>query len=292
MKKSLLTILLAGAISLPLYAQTQEKNNTESENYLIKGDVEIKISRERDTLKLKDWKYINRIVNEVAKRDEEYLHENTARIGIFKDETVLKSKIIKDLKVRTHTYGIDSLFFKEHYSQINELSLNQNKVIYLMLTSLRDSSFVNKIGRIIEGDIKNKYSESGGVVNFVEKNKINLKPVESELSKLRDERNNIEYQLPSEDYLSKKIAHFHMHASEYDETLSAGLGIKEILTLARSSILFGRINEFIITSLKKGEFNVDYVGVDPEKDKKIRIIDLGNYFYDTSDIKYALKIFK
>jgi hypothetical protein len=290
MKKGLALLLLTGTVLFSSYTKENNKNEIKKDNF--KGDVEIKISRERDTLKPKDWKYINRIVNEVAKRDEEYLHENTARIGIFKDETVLKSKIIKDLKVRTHTYGIDSLFFKEYYSQINELSLNQNKVIYLMLTSLRDSSFVNKIGRIIEEDIKNKYSESGGVVNFVEKNKINLKPVESELSKLRDERNNIEYQLPSEDYLSKKIAHFHMHASEYDETLSAGLGIKEILTLAKSSILFGRINEFIITSLKKGEFNIDYVGVDPEKDKKIRIIDLGNYFYDTSDIKYALKIFK
>jgi hypothetical protein len=280
MKKSLLTILLAGAISLPLYAQIQGKNNTESENYLIKGDIETKIYGERE-----DWKYIKMIGEWVAKKDKEYLYENTAGIEIFKDETALKYELIKDLEEKKHTYQVNNWLFYELPSQINELSIDQNKVIYLMMSSLKDSSFVNKIGEGIEGSKKNIYSESGGIVNFKEENKINIKLVESELSKLKDEKNDDEYQLPAEDYFSEKLAYVHMHIGKDGESPLTGLAIKDILALIKMSIIFGITNEFIITSLSNWVFNIDYFGIDPEKDEKVRIIDLGNYSYDTLSVK-------
>jgi hypothetical protein len=78
-----------------------------------------------------------------------------------------------------------------------------------------------------------------------------------------------------------------LHAEDYNDSIFAGASEKDIFSV-ESNYKFNVsnwINEFIITSLRKGEFNVDYIGLDLNKDDKVRAIDLGNYSYDTLKIK-------
>lgn len=253
--------------------------------------------------------------------NKEYLDKNTTEKNVSDDEESLKENIIKILEKNSHTYRTkeaEENYIKENiyevkkikrnspkryayiikrnsvknnqlpsenYSQISELSINQNKIIYLMLTSLKDPSFVNEIGRIIKKDIENKYTEFGGIVEFKENGKINLRWLESELIGLKDKKNDGRYLIPKNENLLPKIAYFHLHADTYNETLFAGPSNVDILILEDTSLATGMANEFIITSLKKGKFNIDYTGVDIEKGKKAKIIDLGNYNYDTSKIR-------
>lgn len=299
MKKSLISLLLTGALffSSPWNTENKDKQielmNIEreirtftlrKENPIIKLEENTKLPalKEKDSIISKKINYIEIISNNANKRDEKYLYENTRGIDILNNEKMLKDSIIGLLKDITHTYREDNPV-NEHYSQINKLSLRQNKVIYLIMGALTDSSFVNGIGKIINEDIKNIYSEIGGIVDFREKNKINLRRLESGASK--DPSNDEYYSISLEAYLSKKIGYFHQHANEYDERKFAGPSSADIDLIELSFAISNLINEFIITSLKKGEFNMDYAGVDFRKDKKARTIDLGNYFYDTLKVK-------
>ncbi len=284
MKKNLISILLAGTmLTTPSY--NKKTNNLPINNIKIKQDTQNVSLKKKESINSEELKYMKIIFDEVGKRDEEYLNENLSNTNITEDEESLKKYLINRLKEKQHTPRTNNSPASEEYSQINELSITQNKIVYLMLNSLKDSSFCNEIGKIIEEDIKNKYSEIGGIVTFKEKNKINLKCIESELSKFKEEENDGQYLLPSDEHFSKKIAYFHLHSSKHNEKEFAGPSTTDLFILEAHSTFSILTSEFIITSLEKGMFNVDYTGVDKRKDKKAKVIDLGNYFYDTLSIK-------
>jgi hypothetical protein len=308
MKKGLALFLLTGALFMSSPWNIENKNKQiepvniqksigtlilKKEEPIIKIQEKNKLSsqKEQDSTEYKDSVRIKIIGHVMDDINKEYLSQNTAEIEIFNNKKALRQEIINELKKVKHTYREDNPLINERYSQVNELSLNQSKVIYLMINSLKDSSFVNNIGEIIANDIENEYSELGGMVNFKEKNKIHLKCLESESYsesyKMNDKSNNKGYAPPSNSFSSKKIAYFHLHAEDYNDSIFAGSSKDDIFSV-ESNYKFNVsswINEFIITSIKEGEFNIDYIGVDPEKGITIRIIDLGNYFYDTLKVK-------
>jgi len=295
MKEKLISIFLAGMIFA--YSCNEEYKNNKIEKYKnnkIKNIESKLVVKQENSMGINPPNYKEIILNEKKDIIKKYLDTNTAKIKIFNDTELLKKEIIKEIKKNNHTYRIkyneedqanSAPLFNEDYSQINELSLHQNKTIYLMVSALKDSSFVNNIGRIINKDIKNKYSESGGVVNFDEKGKINLRCSISALYYLRDKKNDGDYLLSEEEDSLPKIAYFHLHAPSYNETFFAGPSTADILILEAGLVKSNIVSEFIITSLKKGKFNIDYFGADIEKSKKAKIIDLGNYSYDITGIE-------
>lgn len=223
--------------------------------------------------------------------NQKYLDANTTGIKNFKDGELLKEKIIKILKVKEHTYrtvfddSINSLY-SEDYSQVSELSKYQNKIIYLMLIRLKDTAFLNRIGKIIKEDIEDKYSEIGGIIRFNKSSKIYLRCSKSTLDYLQDEDNNDSYYISKNENTLPKVGYFHLHAPTYNEAAYAGPGAMDIMA-ASFSYEYNMINEFVITSLKKGEFNIDYFGMDIRAGEfgllyeggDVKIIDLGNYNY-------------
>ncbi len=284
MKKNLAKILLMGTLIIPSI-QDKTSHFSQLENTEVKQDTQNISLKKKESLNPENSKYIKMIFNEVDKINEEYLNENLSYNSLLNNESSLKKYIINKLSKKPHTFRTNHPSSIEDYSQINELSINQNKIIYLMLNALEDSSFCNNIGKIIEEDIKEKYSEIGGIITFKEKDKINLRCIESELSKFKDEENDGQYLLPSDEHFSKKLAYFHLHSSKYNETEFAGPSTTDIFILEAHSIFSGLTNEFVITSLEKGKFNVDYAGVDTKLGKNAKVIDLGNYTYDALSLK-------
>ena len=282
MKKNLSLLLLAGAMFISSY---NKLNESEQNKYIpLKENIKI-FFPEKDSTKEKKNTYINKALDGIEKINEKYLNENTNSISFFNNERKLKDKIIDLLGKKEHALRLDNITYSEHYYQIDELSLKQIKIIYLMIKSLEDSSFSNKVGRIIKEDVEDMYSEHGGIINFKGEANLNLICLESELKKQKKVENNEEYVMPSRAFLLRKIAYFHLHACEYDEILFAGPSLGDIYDLESNSIFFGALHDFVITSVKKGKFNVDYTGIDTTNNQYVKVIDLGNYAYDTAKIE-------
>lgn len=278
--KNLISIILSGTILFNSCNISDKQKNT-SNKYAIKNNFELSAYEKEESLIIE--KPANK-TNNFKPRDkinDNYLKENTKDITLFKNERELKDFLIKEILKKDHTPRMDNPYMYDSPSQIKNLSLRQNNVIYLFLSSLEDPSCLNEIGEIIKKDTENKYSEIGGIINFKTTSKINLVCLKSESEELKDINRDGEYAIPKESFFMKKIAYFHLHATEYKDYLFAGPSLGDMLLLEGDTLESSVKNEFIITSLKKGKFNVDYVGIDTKKDKELRIIDLGNYSYDT-----------
>jgi len=220
-------------------------------------------------------------------KNQKYLDNYTATNKILSNDVILQEKIIQILNSKEHCYRViygDSVrVFNESYPAANPLSKYQNQIIYLMLINLRDTSFCNTIGKIIKCDVENIYSECGGIVLFTTHNKIYLKCIKSLMENLYDEDFNDSYYLPEKEDTLPKIAYFHLHATTYNEDLYAG---PSLLDLLHSLFILpnNMTNEFVITSIEKGKFNIDYYGIDMrfgeiKVSRGVKIVDLGVYTY-------------
>jgi hypothetical protein len=157
-----------------------------------------------------------------------------------------------------------------------------------MLIRLKDTAFLNKIGKIIKKDVEDKYSEIGGIIKFNKNGKLYLKCSKSTLECLQDEDNNDTYYISKNENTLPKVGYFHLHATTYNEAAYAGPGAMDIMATSFPLTEYNMINEFVITSLKKGEFNIDYFGMDIRageydllyKGNDVKTIDLGNYKYE------------
>jgi len=159
----------------------------------------------------------------------------------------------------------------KNLDEINNLDNFQLKKIYLMLKFLEDSTFRNKIGEIIQKDISDGLPEHGGIVIFNNKHELFLKEYPT-LSK-----NEETYLAPEEIFLRPSLAYFHLHSSNANESKFAGASSLDIMIAKANLELINKYDEFLISSLEKGLFNVDYYG---GKNKKINKVDLGNYKYN------------
>lgn len=214
-------------------------------------------------------------------RDQEYLDQNTKSL---RDEKLLKEKIIKILEKKEFTYRTkDSSYFRkytEEYSQIENLSFSQNKVIYLMLMRLQNPFFVNKIGELIRKDVSDQYSELGGIVRFDQNHLIYFRPSDSQLKVSNSKVNNNFYLIPDKEDSLPKVAYFHLHSTSFNEREFSGPSNLDILITEVHLMDCNMVNEFVITSLEEGKFNIDYDGIDIKSKYNIAIvIDLGNYSY-------------
>jgi len=194
-----------------------------------------------------------------------------------------KQKIITYLEGKEHSYrdSIKSMvpkYNEDFLPQADSLHEDQLKVINLMLKNLKNKKFIEEIGGAIFNDVDDEYSAHGGVIESDLNEKLKLTFVENKLPKIK--RFNDLY-LPSEEINSMDyLAEFHFHAETYNQTpLSGPNPLDQIL---QKSKLYKKefVHEFVITSLEKGKFNIDYFGSHKGTDGKMRVVDLGNYNYD------------
>lgn len=148
-----------------------------------------------------------------------------------------------------------------------------------MLKSLKNPEFVNEIFKIIDEDVKDRYSEHGGIILIHKNLSLELKVIQDKYAKNKDEINNSSYELQDWADAIPHMAEFHLHAMSYNEERFAGPGKLDLIGPNNLIDVIGKANEFVITSLSKDEFNIDYFGGEKLISEKAKIIDLGNYKY-------------
>jgi len=164
----------------------------------------------------------------------------------------------------------------------SEFSLIQLQRIYLMYEYLKDPSSLQEMGKIIEDDVKDSYAEHGGIIIF-NKNKIHFKTMESYVK--RELSSNTLYGAPDETFLIPNIGYFHLHAISNNEKESASPSDRDIIISYYTTNIDNESHDFLITPINRGTFNVDYYGGYRKENPVIKILDLGNYTYDTTKIE-------
>jgi hypothetical protein len=225
---------------------------------------EIKLSNEKD--------------REKVNANNNYIDDHSLDVLVYGNDgySLLTEKINTMLSSVKHNHRKIALSTPE-VDSLGDISVSQKLRVYHMLKALRDTSFCNTIGEIISKDVADKYAEHGGIVNFSKNNKLQLKNVPSVLT--RNEENAEKYSLNMEDITSPYVAIYHLHATTYNESEFAGPSSLDILSPGGMLDAVGEAHEFVITSLSKGKFNIDYYGGDTSIDKNLKIIDLGTYTY-------------
>jgi hypothetical protein len=237
----------------------------------------------------KDSPQFNLEYIESAKRNNQYLEECIKNNPRLHDSQYLMGKLNFFLKNSEHTYvkkDTDNTIFYD----VSELSLNQLQRVYLIIKSLEDSSFIQEIGKEIEEDVKDKYAEHGGIILF-DKKRVHLKSIESCL--VKDTIYNGFYGPSEESFFTSNLGSFHIHAEDYTEIDYAHPSSRDLITSYFSTHITNEAHDFLITSLRKGTFNLDYYGGHKAENPITKILDLGNYNYDTSEVEEnSSKIFK
>lgn len=155
-----------------------------------------------------------------------------------------------------------------------------------MLIRLKDTAFVNVMGQTIKEDVEDITSEHGGIIRFNKDGKIFLRCSKSNSDFQEGEDNNNLYYLSQKEDSLSKIGYFHFHAATYNETPYAAPGALDMMHASYPNKC-NMVNEFVITSLRKGKFNIDYYGMDIRagevgllyEGEDVKVIDLGNYNY-------------
>jgi hypothetical protein len=199
----------------------------------------------------------------------------------MQDDEYLIESITSHLKNLEHTYVVkdtnNTIFYK-----VSELNLGQLQRVYLMIKSLEKTSFIQEIGKEIERDVENKFAEHGGLILF-NKKRAYLKSIESCL--VKDTIYNGSYGSPEESFSIPNFGSFHIHAEDYNEIDYAHPSSRDLIISYFSTDLANETHDFLITSLKKGKFNVDYYGGHKINNPLTKVLDLGNYSYDTLNLK-------
>jgi hypothetical protein len=213
-------------------------------------------------------------------RNNEYLSENIKGKPHLQNEEYLRKEINKSFNSLRHTYSKNDTTKLPIYN-VSELNLSQLQRIYLMYKHLRDSSFLQDIGKIIEDDVLDVYAEHGGIVVF-NKKKIYFKTLESYVK--RDTSNNMLYGAPEEAYVLPNLGHFHLHATDNNEDGYADPSDRDIIISYFTTHVNNESHDFLITPINRGTFNIDYYGGNKEINPVIKVFDLGNYTYNTPKI--------
>ena len=280
-KKFILPFLLFFSLSLnnceinKKEAINNEKNikPVTSENFVEKDRTYSKII---EAEKANKEKYLLKI-----NRDEKYFLDNIKNKPYLENEEYLREEINRFIHISKHTYTKKDTNNTIFYDT-SELNLSQLQRIYLMYKSLENHYFTQKIGKIIEEDIRDPFAEHGGIIIF-DKKEISFRTLESYLEK--DTSNNKFYGTPDEAITNPSLAYFHLHATSYDESKFAHPSNGDLIISYYHTHLFNETHDFLITPLKKGKFNIDYYGGHKTENPITKILDLGNYIYDTIDIK-------
>lgn len=214
------------------------------------------------------------------------------------DKKKLKENLLERLTKKEHTYrnneektfceewkGENFKIYNESCEQIKECDVLQLLKIYTILNSFENEEFCDKIGKLVDDDLKDKNHEHGGLVQL-EKNKLEFKNYPSMLGD--GPLCNKSYR-PSEEYFEDAskgcFGQYHFHAVEEDSTKSSGpSGTWDYLTGDISWYCDRWAHDkgyviFIITKLKGKNFNVDICLRDYMEEMSGKIIDLGNYSY-------------
>ena len=185
-----------------------------------------------------------------------------------------------------HIDRTQTLLLFEYHSLAPKMTMGQLR-IYFMLNALKNVSFCDTIGKFISEDASDIYAEHGGLVNFDNNNALRLENRTNVLPKIPE--NNNKYYIVEEDIDSPFISIYHLHASTFDDSKFAGPSPSDLHRPIHATIALGEAHEFVITSLSKGRFNVDYFGSDSTLYTGIILVDLGCYKYNLSKVSSSSK---
>lgn len=225
-----------------------------------------------------------------AKKNNEYLINNLilhqGRYNLIKDLEISKQKLEDKLKSVQHTHLVGNTHYDEYDSEgIKHLTTRQLLRVYLILENLEDKEFKQKIGLLLEEDLKDLYAEHGGLILFDKNGKLIFYPIKS--GNISNKKENTYYY--DNTMLSFSILHiasYHFHAMKEDSSNSAGPSIEDILHCNYEANIEGESHNIVVTKLNGSRFNMDYCGgedkdieADPYSFSGFKIIDLGNYEY-------------
>jgi len=229
----------------------------------------------------------NYLIDCLMKRENaEYLIENQEEV---------KKQLREKLETLEHTYR-PLTSYTEGPAGVHNLSVRQLLRVYLIMEALEDQEFRDEIGKGLEADLHDPYSEYGGLGVF--ENRVKLMEVESEKASEKDPRNNGSYHLPTTKVWGiPYLFEYHYHATSDDCSFLAGpshgivtaatsligLSVKgDFVGSEISTIVFGEDHSIVITKLKGNNFNIDYFGGEKKEDGQpnMTVLDLGNYNYN------------
>lgn len=254
--------------------------NDKKEQMNIKKNTKEIILKSRSSIESIVYLSSSKIPPETIKNNE-YLSECIKENPHLQNEEYMRKNIKKEINNSKYTFVNPKNDYIIPYN-ISELTLNQLQRICLMVESLKDSSFIQEIGSIIKEDVRDKYSEHGGIVLFNE-NRVYLKTLKSYVK--RDTSNDVLYGPPDESFHTPNLGGFHLHAQTYNEAESANPSDRDLITSYYITDLYNEANDFLITPIKKGIFNINYYGGDKFNSPVIKVMDLGTYTYDTTRLK-------
>jgi hypothetical protein len=210
--------------------------------------------------------------------NDKYLLDNSEKIFIYSSRIypLLTDKINSLLDTLESANRKEEWLPPEYTHMDEDWSLGSKLRIYLMLDALKDRSFCNTIGEMISKDVYDKYAEHGGTINFDENYNLRFKNIKSIAD--RTEKQNETYQFDEESLVKPFIALYHLHATKFDDSDFAGPSSWDTLLPFEIILARGGAHEFVITSLSKGKFNIDYYGGDHHSG--LKVLDLGVYTYN------------
>lgn len=195
----------------------------------------------------------------------------------------IKNKIEKKLQTKEFSYrekedSLDYVFPEYYKLNIDSLDEYDYKLIHATLKELEKEKFRNQIGKWINEDGYDFYSEWGGVISLIN-NKIKMDLIPSTCSIEQTQECDDFYTLPENIKLKENGHLFHMHAKDFDESPFSGPSLLDISSQQNEARFRKKeIREFLITSIGYGEFNIDFYKTTPNP-RKTTVIDLGNYKY-------------
>jgi len=280
----------------------------------IKGNMSERLRLARNKNRLEDFLGKNcgfsicaRILGERAYANNNYLIKNLCKnndiCDLLYNEGEIKDNLYKKLVKMPHTYRKKSMpysnpksvfQYSEEPDNVNGLNPSQLLRVWIIMESLEKQEFVNHVGRLIEDNLKDPYTEHGGLVLFGN-DMLKLYNVESRFAKKKDIRYKGTYKMPFKASSIQNIAKYHFHASKEDCSEYAGpsqgfpLIGGDLASALCETILDNESHHVIATKLNGQRFNIDYFGCEAvwnNNQKKGNtaeypqiVLDLGNYEY-------------
>lgn len=206
---------------------------------------------------------------------------------VYRDSSMLPSRKIelpypKKRSCVCKNPGVDRRWISYTYTETPEevdiLTPRQLVRVHLFLDALQNTPLSRELGNIAERDVKNKFSEEGGLLTYTQR--VRAEGIASRYEKEGEAVYNGVYAIPRRDILLKPhLGEFHLHANQEDNTLIAGPSIFDIKHSFGEAYKYEESHHLVVTKLKGRKINVDFLSAEFDEDITLALIDLGNYSY-------------
>lgn len=235
--------------------------------------------------------------SKIAQRNNQYLIDNIISMSdvqaVVASPQLARQSLVDKLTSVSHAYRGDHAgmrykdsfndpmpyIYDERPAEAANLTNRQLLRVYLLMKSLRCEDFVSNIADIIGQDLRDHYSEHGGLIIFDENGRLVFHPVESEFTKQKNPKNNTHFGQPEDLWERPHITDYHLHAISQDNSEMAGPTVSDLHSNEKE-FLREEVHGVVVTKLQGRKFNIDYYATERIRDTKFfTILDLGNFKY-------------